>query len=429
MWFLIEVVKLFIFFILAFAACHLGAVGAPSDPVLQLTLGEALEMAERGSPDLLVVDQGVEVARSAVVIAGQRPNPSLGYAFPIGPAERKQRLIFNIPLETGGRRGARLALADAGVSEAELGVARARQLLLNQTRNAYVELAVAKAALKQNLGDLEFYGRLTDVATRRFEAGDIAEAEVIRADFEREQIQRLIYPAENRVEAGEIALNRLLGRALKTQIEVVDDGHLFPTDPLLEGSTWDVPSLEALQQIARERRPDLALARQGVETSQRRIALARANQSPDLSLQSTLLYDPYFPAFSYQVGVQLEIPLGSDRGGEVQQAQAREQESQLRQSVATADVETAVAVAWTNFQAARRQLSHDLKILKPRAAQVLSLSEKIYELGQGDITEVLLAGQSVLRQRQLYLADVAQLHRALGELELAVNATLIGDDL
>ena len=72
-------------------------------------------------------------------------------------------------------------------------------------------------------------------------------------------------------------------------------------------------------------------------------------------------------------------------------------------------------------------MKHDLGVLAPLAGQVLKLSELIYELGEGDITQVLVASQSVLQQRRIYLADVLQFHIAIADLEMAVNANLIGD--
>ena len=413
--------------ILVFGEVSLVYADSPSPETLELTLNQALEIADQGNPDLQVSNQGVAVAQSSIIIAGQRPNPSLTYAFPIGPAERKQRLVFNVPIETGGRRQARLTVAEARVREAELGLVRDRQVVLNQTRNAFVELAIAKAALAQSQRDLEFMDRLVEVASRRFEAGDVAEADVFRAVFEREQIERTLYPAENRVGVARINLNRLLGYPLETSINVVNSAHLFPTEASIEGETWQVPDLSTLQEMAFERRPDLALAAQQIETAKHGRHLAQANQSPDLALQAGLLYDPFFPAFTYQVGVQIELPWGSDRGGEVEQARAQEEQALLRQEALLATAQQSVTLAFTNFQTARRQLYQDLKVLEPQAARVMDLAEKIYELGQGDITELLVAGQSVQRQRQLYLADVARLHHSLGELELAVNTRLIGE--
>ncbi|MCA9781316.1 MAG: TolC family protein [Candidatus Eremiobacteraeota bacterium] len=419
---------MFLFILLTFSELSIASGEGLAPETLELTLNQALEIADRGNPDLQVSNQSISVAQTGITIAGQRPNPSLTYAFPIGPAERKQRLVFNVPIETGGRRQARLTVAEAKVREAELGLVRDRQLVLNQTRNAFVELAIAKAALSQAQRDLQFMDRLVEVAERRFEAGDVAEADVFRAIFEREQIQRTLYPAENRVEVATINLNRLLGYSLETTIKVIDSSHLFPTEETIGGETWQVPELQTLQEMAQERRPDLALATQQIETAQHGRKLARANQSPDLALQAGLLYDPFFPAFTYQIGVQLELPWGSDRGGEVQQAQAQEEQARFRREALLATAKQSVTLAYTNFQTARRQLHQDLGVLEPQAERVLSLAEKIYELGQGDITELLVAGQSVQRQRQLYLADVARLHQSLGELELAVNSRLIGEN-
>jgi len=398
----------------------LAAQTAAAQEPVRLTLARTLELAELRNPDLHVSNQGVEVARTGVTIAGQRPNPTLLTQSPIGPAERKQTLGLLIPLETGGRREARLAVAEAGIQEATFVQQQARLVTLNGARNAFVELALANAGLEQSHRDLEFFDRLRDAAQKRFDAGDAAQAEVIRADFEREQTRRNLFPAQNRVEAARLSLNRLLGQPLETKVEVVDEGWLFPARP------WPLPDLPALREMARQRRPDLLLAAQQVETARLRTQLALANQAPALALQSTVLWNPFFPALSYQVGVQLEIPWGSDRGGEVDQARSQEEEARRRQDALLATADHAVTLAWTNLQAASRQLTQDLEILKPQSERVLALAEKIYEIGEGDITQVLLVGQSVQRQRQLLLADFTQLHQALGQLELAVNATLVG---
>lgn len=400
---------------------------AAAEP-LRLTLPQALEIAEKGNPELHLSDQGIDVARSGITIAEQRPNPTLGINTPIGPAERKQALLFIIPLETGGRREARLAVAESGVQEADFTRQQVRLTVFNTTRNAFVELAMARAALEQSKRDIEFNDRVVGAAKKRFEGGEIAEADVIRARFEREGIVRALYPAENRVEAARINLNRVLGQDLQTEIETVDDGWLFPTLTDLVGSTWQLPELEKLRQMAREKRPDLALNQQQNTTAARQVELALANQSPAVSLQGSLLYNPAMPAFTYLAGVQVELPFGSDRGGEVEQARARQEEASRRQSVALATADQAVALAWNKYQTARRQLSHDLEVLKPQAERVLLLAERIYDIGQSDITEVLLVGQSVQRQRQLLLADFTQLHQALGELELAVNSSLVGGE-
>lgn len=399
------------------------AVAEPSPETVRLTLRQAMDLAESANPELRLSEQGIDVARSSVTIAGQRPNPTVGVAVPIGPAERKQSLALTVPLETGGRRGARLLVAQATVREAEIARDQVRLVVLNQVRNAFVEFAVARAALDQSHQDLAFYDRLVDAAHRRYEAGDIAEAEVIRAEFEREGIKRTLYPAENRVRVALLNLNRLLGQPLGMGVEVVDDGWLFPTDAR---PAWDVPDLPTLLAMAKQNRPDLALTAQQRETARYQIALAEANQAPGIALQASLLYNPVTPAFTYLAGVQVELPWGSDRSGEVEQARARAQEALVREQATLVSAEYAVTLAWTNFLAARQQLRHDQDVLRPQAERVLFLAEQIYELGQGDITEVLVVGQSVQQQRQLLLADLARLHQALGELELAVNASLVG---
>lgn len=399
----------------------------PRHTPVELSLRSALEIAIRQNPDFQVVDQDVEVARALVEVAQQRPNPSLGYFLPVGRAEQKQKVVFNIPLETGGRRQARIVLAEDGTKEAELRRRQAELSLKNNARKAFVELAVARLALEQAQRQIAFLDQLVKVATRRFEDGDVAEAEIIRATFEREQLRRTIYPAELRLKQAQVTLNRLLGFPLLTNLQTIDDDILFPDGPIQDSQEWLVPEVTDLIELARANRPDLMLTAQQVQSAKDRVRLAKALQSPDVSLQASLIHDPVLPSFAYQVGVQVELPWGSNRRGEVRNAEASVEVAQLQRRVALAEAERSVISAYENYLAARRQMKHDLGVLAPLAGQVLKLSELIYELGEGDITQVLVASQSVLQQRRIYLADVLQFHIAIADLEMAVNANLIGD--
>lgn len=413
--------------ILILAALLLGTnpvVAEEGSQPLRLSLSEAIDLAVDQNLEVRLSRQSVEVARSSISIAEQRPNPTLNIGSPIGPAERKQRLIFTVPLETGGRRQARLQVASSGVREAEINEDLVRITVANQVRNAFIEVAISEAGVRQVETDLQFYERLVDNAKKRFESGDVAEAEIFRAEFERDQILRSRFPAKNRFRTSLLTLNRLLGLPIGTQLTLAGQEELFPDAAQLRDQRWQLPPLSSLLELAYESRPDLALSRQRLESAQRRIQLAKANRSPDVSLQGTLLWDPVYPAFTYMVGLQFELPWGSDRKGELQQAQAQELEALYRQNIAVADAELAVAGARTKLETAIEQVRHDLEILKPQSERVLHLAERIYEIGQGDISEVILAGQSVQRQRRAYLDDVALLHQAVGELELAVNTRL-----
>lgn len=80
--------KAFVLFFLLLAVAQ-----AEPPPTLQLTLPQALDLAEQANPELRLVRQGVEVARGGVTRSGHRPNPTMGIYSPVGPAERKQQLM------------------------------------------------------------------------------------------------------------------------------------------------------------------------------------------------------------------------------------------------------------------------------------------------------------------------------------------------
>ena len=86
-----------------------------------LTLADALDLAGSASPNIDAADAGVRAASAARRVASLRPNPSLNADFENVGGSRtyndieapKQTVSVGVPVELGGKRSARIALADA----------------------------------------------------------------------------------------------------------------------------------------------------------------------------------------------------------------------------------------------------------------------------------------------------------------------------
>lgn len=88
-------------------------VFAQTAKVLNLTLETAINRAEANNPQLLATQRSIDVAKTGVAVAGVRPNPRLSIDIPFGQAETKRTIGIEQLIELGGKRGARLALADS----------------------------------------------------------------------------------------------------------------------------------------------------------------------------------------------------------------------------------------------------------------------------------------------------------------------------
>lgn len=121
------------------------------------TLGSGTWNLARLTAAALRMHTGVEVARAklataraAVVTAGAVPNPVLGYS-----ATNVSRLLgdmapwangftFDVPIETAGKRGHRVAQAQASVNAAALNLSTAEWAARARVRKALSELHAAK---------------------------------------------------------------------------------------------------------------------------------------------------------------------------------------------------------------------------------------------------------------------------------------------
>ncbi len=400
-----------------------------SVPLLNLRLEEAMRQAEANNPQLLAARRNLVVAESGTVTAAVGPNPRLALDVPIGLAETKRTLSLEQPIELGGKRQARLDLANDQTQVAQVQLEQLRWQVRSDVRQAYVELAIAQAAQKQTENTVNLAQQLVEIARKRLKAGDVAEAELIQTRFVLERARQRLEPTTNRVRQSMIKLDALSGQPTETLIEPVD-AQVFnlavEAKQMTPKTLLLLPELTTLQKIAQQRRLDLTLAQQQQRISNDQIALARSAQVPDVALAGAFIWDPATETTAALLGIRIELPIFNNRQGEVNQALANQSLAAAQRLVLERQVEKEVAAAYQDVRSTERLLQQDRTVLLPQSEQVLDLARKSYQFGQTGLTDVLVAQQSVQDQRDAYYNDVLAYQTALGTLERAVNQPLTG---
>lgn len=421
-------------------------VFAQTTKVLTLNLDTAINQAQANNPQLLAAQRSINVARSGATIAGTTLNPRLSIDIPFGQAETKHTISLEQPIELGGKRGARLAVAKVQIQQAQLqldllrypkGMKRsALSQIRSQVRQSYAELAIAQGAQQNTEQSLSINQQLVDIAKARLAAGDVAGVDVVQAEFAFSQAQQKLEPAINRVRQAVIRLNSLLGQAADTPIKLVDgEAFRFSLTGNKQGLavSQKLPDLTALRQLARSSRLDLLLAGQQIQLGAKQIRLAQSAQIPDISLAAAFVWDPGFSTSSTPspptttaviLGVRVDLPLFNNNRGGVSQAQANRSVAVAQLSALEQQVNTEVITAYENAASAQRVVERDRTILLPQALQVLNLSRKSYQYGQTGLNDALLVQQSVQTVFDNFYADILTYQTALGTLEQAVNQPL-----
>lgn len=140
------------------AALFAGAliVTGPAAFAETVTLDQAIAKAVEAAPLLKADDAAVAAARAGRVQAGVRPNPSVtvdaenfvgtGPYNVLGQAEITA--TYNQPIERGGKRAARVALADKDIDVAQASVNVTRLDLAASVQRAFFDVLIAKDVLQ-----------------------------------------------------------------------------------------------------------------------------------------------------------------------------------------------------------------------------------------------------------------------------------------
>ncbi len=158
--------------LLAAASCAGIARAQTSPPIAAdvTTLDEALAQAGATSPSTQAAESGVRAAEAGRTVAGLRPNPSVsvqtenvaGSGLYRGFDSAETTVGLSMPIELGGKRGARIGVANARTIRARLDAAIALADLRLRVTQAYIEAA----ASERRLAVAQEQSRIADEALR-----------------------------------------------------------------------------------------------------------------------------------------------------------------------------------------------------------------------------------------------------------------------
>ncbi len=304
--------------------------------------------------------------------------------------------------------------------------AQSREALLQSTRLA-VQSETAQAYLALRALDTErmlvretvsAYADSLRLTQRRFQAGDIAELDVVRVQTDLASTEAEAFALDRRRAELEHALAVLVGEAA-SQFSLA----------LAEWRTA-LPHIPAgIPGTVLARRPDVSAAQSSILAAQARVGVAQAAWFPDVSLTgaggfaSPELGDLFkWSARAWSVGALLSLPIFD--GGRREAARAGAQ-AQLDLALASYRGQVLVAFKEVEDQLAALRLLHEQDLAQSRAVEAArratQLSDTRYRNGLVSQLELLDARRSELRNRRQalqvkasqYLATVG-LIRAIG---------------
>ena len=358
-------------------------------------------------------------AQAGVVTAGARPNPTVGFTpqYVFNPGVEPPwvaTLNLDWPIETAGKRGARVTQARHLSESARLNISATAWQVRSQLRASLIDLSAVtrrESLLRQQLAVQE---QVVASLDQRREAGAMASSEIMPARLLVQKARLDLSDAQRQQVEARARVAEVMGlpvSALK-DVEIAYDLTLFPAG--LDRLTSTEVRHQALQ-----RRPDVLAALADYAASESALQIEIAKQYPDVHLNTGFEYDQGLQKWGL-LGFGMELPLLNRNEGPIAQAAARRRQAAARfealQAKVIADLDRALAV----YEVAAKSRAGAEALLATQRKQQ-EVAEQQLKAGAADRLEVLTA-QLELATSELVLQDSqTRLHQALGALEDAVQ--------
>lgn len=396
------------------------------------TADAAVALALENNGEIQALRKEVEAARALVKQAGLRPNPKLAIegAKQIGGMDNNQMAEVMVPLELGGRRAARIAVAKRELEIREFALANQERLLASEVRVKFGEALAAIKKLEVIEKTLAAAKQGYDLVAARVIEGKIAPLEQNIFLVEVNRLQSIRESSEGKVEVAMFELRNMIG--------------MKPEEPLrLRGDFVNLiaplPSLAESTDGALRTRPDLQGARSMERLASARIEQARSEGRIDASVKTGYqrmnsgfpvsgfddhgLLRPVQDLFHFfTFGVEIDLPVRNRNQGAVAAATFEQEAARSRAEFGELTIRREVSSAFARYNRAARSLSIFQNGVRDQANANLQVIWQTYELGSRTLLDYI-AEQRRFLEVENELVD-AELEAYLASIEVmrATNA-------
>ena len=381
----------------------------------KLSLPDLESMMFNQSPALRGASNAVDAARAAVDTARTIPNPQIE----VMNGTRKPRpdnttgavngnvksISITQDLDMPWHRFPRVDGALAGYSAAQANEQSFRADMRAQLRLRYYDLVRRTAENRVAAEDVKLMEGIHKRIALQVETGEKARFELVKANAELLNAQKMQESAGLRVRQARGALRALVGVQLPESFEVQEQTHTFaPPSPLNEGRDEVLKSNPELQRTRAER-----------QQLDRKLSEEKALRFPKFALRADQDQDPEWR--SKRIGVAMNLPLWDWRGGPVGEAAAKLSQSDNQLAYQEFSLLQSLEAAYQQYDIANAQVVALEGGIVRHAANALRIAELAYKAGEKSFLDVMDAQRVYRAARNELITAQFELAGAWAEIE------------
>nr|WP_315262388.1 TolC family protein [uncultured Limnohabitans sp.] len=382
---------------------------------LKLSLPDLENMMFSQSPALRSATNAVDAARAAVDTARTIPNPQIevmngtrkprpGYTDTHANANLKS-ISLTQDLDMPWHRFPRVDGALAGLSAAQANEQSFRADMRAQLRLRYYDLVRRTAENRVAREDVKLMEGIHKRIELQVETGEKAKFELVKANAELLNAQKMQESATLRVRQSRGALRALVGVTLPEAFEVQEQTHTFaPPAPLNE-----------VRDAVLKTNPELQRTRAERQQLDRKLSEEKSLRFPKFALRADQDQDPEWR--SKRVGVAMNLPLWDWRGGPVGEAAAKLSQTDNQLAYQEFSLLQSLEAAYQQYDIANAQVVALEGGIVRHAANALRIAELAYKAGEKSFLDVMDAQRVYRAARNELITAQFELASAWAEIE------------
>lgn len=318
-------------------------------------------------------------------------------------------------LDFPGKRSKRGKIATQESLEVQADIGLLKLDITYQVKQAFSGLLLAQQILRYAEQDLELSRDYLQKAEIKFEAGDVAKVEVLRARVETAKAENSVRAAINEVRLGKARLNFLLARKKDEPLEIAGE---------FQKQELRLP-LDELKKRALSVRPEIIRLGVSLEKEDLRKSLARMSYLPDFSLGLSRHRLSGVPT-TWDFTLSFSVPLffWQPRKGGIAEAQANlEALLREREHVSNA-IALEVEEAFANAMMTRNQIELFEKEILAQAEEAYNMFLFSFQEGEIGGIDLIESRRTLIEARKSYADALHNFSVALAALEKSVGQNL-----
>jgi len=372
-----------------------------------LSLDQALDAAFAQNPDFAAIGREIGIAEGERRQAGLIPNPELSWEVEDTRRDTSTTTVtLSQALELGGKRGARIEVAEAGQAIARLELERQRNSLRADVIQAFHAALRAQTALELAQQSQALTERGLRVVEGRVRAGQSSPVEATRAQVQLAQAEAAVRRARTERGVANQALARLTGSA-EARFDRLDASNLSPG-----------PAPQAERLLAKvEQTAEWRLAAAQIERGDASLGSEKAQRIPNLTVSLGSQYSREDRERVNVVGLSMPLPLFDRNQGNVLAAARRADQARDLRNAVDLRLRSETRSALEQWGTAMGEVQAYDRTILPAAQQAVDTATRGFEMGKFAFLDVLDAQRTLIEARGLYLEALAQATDARAQVE------------